>query len=174
MTSATLSLTAFTLSSTLVTLSSTTATLLSTPATLLSTTSTLSMTPMTLSSTVCVTFRTCAVAIRPSSCVSVSSLFNASSISVLPTNFFKYFSANISVNGDTFVQQRLTCSALPNLFCRNRKNAENLHHYRRDCIRHFFIRWHRRVDFETSQKGFDAFENVNKSLLARSNVFCCL
>ena len=155
MTSATLSLTTFTLSSTPATLSSM---------------------PATLLSTVCATFKTCAVAIRASSCVSLSSLFSASSMSVLPTSFFIYFSDSISVNSDIFVEQLLTCSALPNLFCHNRKNAENLDHYRRDCIHHFFIWWHRHrgINFEASQKGFYAFENVNKSVLGCTNIFSCL
>jgi hypothetical protein len=130
-----------------------------------------SMTAFTLPSIVCVTFRTCAVAIRASSCVNLSSLFNASSMSVLPTSFLRYFSENISVDGDDFGSQGLTRSALPDLFRRDCKNAENLNHYRCSCIYHFFIRWHRRVDFKTSKKGFYAFEDVNKSILAGSNIF---
>jgi hypothetical protein len=138
------------------------------------TAATLSSTAFTLSSIVCVTFRTCAVAIRASSCVSLSNLFNASSISVLPTSFLRYFSENISVNGDRFAPQTLTRSALPDLFRCNRKNAENLDHYRCNCIHHFFVRRYRHVDFETSEKGFYAFENVNESVLAGLNIFCCL
>ena len=95
-------------------------------------------------------------------------------MSVLPTSFFKYFPENISVNSDIIVQQRLTRSALPNLFRGSRKNAENLDHYHRDYIRHFFIRWQRRVDFETSKKSFYAFEDVDKSVLASTNIFRCL
>ena len=132
------------------------------------------MTAFTLSSIVCVTLRTCAVAILASSCVNLSSLFNASSMSVLPTSFLRYFSENISVNGDDFEPQGLTRSSLPDLFRRDRKNAENLDHYRCNCIYHFFIRWYRRVDFETSKKGFYAFEDVNKSVLAGANIFSCL
>ena len=138
------------------------------------TAATLSSTAFTLSSIVCVTFRTCAVAIRASSCVSLSSLFNASSMSVFPTSFFRYFSENISVNGDRCESQGLTRSSLPDLLRRNRKDAENLDHYRCNCICHFFIRWYRHVDFETSKKGFYAFEDVNKSILASSNIFSCL
>ena len=133
-----------------------------------------SMTAFTLSSIVCVTFRTCAVAILASSCVNLSSLFNASSMSVLPTSFLRYFSENISVNGDDFEPQGLTRSSLPDLFRRDCKNAENLNHYRCSCIYHFFIRWYRRVYFETSKKGFYAFKDVNKSVLAGANIFSCL
>ena len=156
------------------TLSSTTFTLSSTLATLLSTPTTLSVTSLTLSSTVCVTFRTCAVAIRASSCVSLSSLFNASSISARPINFLRYFSENNSVNGDVFVQQALTRSALFNIFCGNRKNGQDFNHDSRDCIHHFLIRWHRGVDFETSKESFHAFEDVSKSVLARTEIFGCL
>ena len=138
------------------------------------TAATLSSTAFTLSSIVCVTFRTCAVAIRASSCVSLSSLFNASSMSVLPTSFLRYFSKNTSVNCDRFAPQGLTRSALPDLFRRDRKDAENLDHYCCNCIHHFFIRWYRRVDFETSKKGFYAFEDVNKSVLTCANIFSCL
>jgi hypothetical protein len=55
-----------------------------------------------------------------------------------------------------------------------RKNSNNLNHYRRDCIHHFFVRWHRDVDFETSKKSFYAFEYFNQSLLACTNIFSCL
>ena len=65
--------------------------------TLLLTSVTLSSTLFTPSSTQCVTFRTCAVAIRASSCVNLSSLLNASSISLLPISFFRYFSEFMSV-----------------------------------------------------------------------------
>ena len=119
----------------------------------------------------CLTLKTSAAAIRGSSCVKLSSLFNASSTSVLPTSFFRYFSENIHVNSDIFVPQELTRSALLYLFRRNRKNADNLDHYRRDCIYHFSSRWHLGVEFETSKKCFYAFEDVNKIVLACTNIF---
>ncbi|KAF8490937.1 hypothetical protein F5888DRAFT_1738900 [Russula emetica] len=53
--------------------------------------STVFATPFVLSSTLCVTFRFCAATIRASSCVKLSSLFSASSISVRPISFFAYF-----------------------------------------------------------------------------------
>jgi hypothetical protein len=56
------------------------------------TTVTLSAIPLAPSSTVCTTLSTCAVAIRASSCANLSSLFSESSMSVLPTSFFIYFS----------------------------------------------------------------------------------
>jgi hypothetical protein len=49
-------------------------------------------TSVTLLSTVWVRCRICAAAIRASSCVNVSNLFNASSMSFLPTSFLRNFS----------------------------------------------------------------------------------
>src|SRR6266699_2113888 len=97
-----------------------------TAATLSSPAFTLESTLATVSLTLCVAFRTWAVAIRASSCVSLSSLFNAPSIPVLPTNFFKYFSENISVNSDKLVLTGLTCSALLHLLRGNGENREDL------------------------------------------------
>jgi hypothetical protein len=97
-------------SSTPATRSSTPATLSSTPATLSSTTSTLSAISLTSLSMAFVISRSCAEAIRASSCVSLSSLFSASSISLFPIsfliNFFRYFSGNGSINGNLFVTAR--------------------------------------------------------------------
>ncbi|KAI0277643.1 hypothetical protein BGY98DRAFT_978822 [Russula aff. rugulosa BPL654] len=54
-----------------------------TSVTLSSTLATLSATLLTLSPTVCVAFRFCAIPIQASSCVSLSSLFNASSMPIV-------------------------------------------------------------------------------------------
>src|SRR6266403_6379926 len=171
MTSVTLSSTTLTLLSTLATLSSTPATLLSTPATLLSiATATL----LTLSPTVCVAFRFCAIPIQASSRVNLSSLFNASSMSVLPINFFAYFSEHRSVNRYIFVQPILTHSALLDLFCCNPKNRENLDHYLNDHIYHFRGRLHFGVNLQSSENQFDALKNVDKCIFARPNVLDCL
>src|SRR6202789_4526844 len=106
----------------------------------------LSSTPLTLSSTVLATFRTCAAAIRASSCVSLSNLFSASSISVLPNNFIRYFSGNGSVNGNTIIQQRLTRPSLSDLFSRNSKNVEHLHHCFGDYVHHFLVKCRFRIN----------------------------
>ena len=68
--------------------------LISTTLTLSSTLCILSYTLRTLSSTVCIALRPCAAAIRASSCVNLSSRFNASSKSVLPgpAVFLRYLS----------------------------------------------------------------------------------
>ena len=127
------------------------------------------------SMTSCVAFRTCAVAIRASSFVRLSSLFNASSISpVLPTSFFRYFSKQFSAGNDTIIQECLTRTALPNLLGSNTKNREHLHHNLYDYIRHFGCWSHLGVDFETSEEVFDALKDVDKSVLACMNVYSCL
>ena len=64
--------------------------------------STRSVSPLTLSSTACVVLRFSAIVIQDCSCVSLSSLFSASSISVLPISLFPYFSEQPSVTtGET-------------------------------------------------------------------------
>ena len=73
-----------------------------------------------------------------------------------------------------FYSKELTRSALPDLFRRNRQDAEHLDQDGRDCIRHFLIWWHLGVDFETSKKGFYSFEDVDESVLARTDIFNCL
>ena len=46
--------------------------------------------------TMCVSFKVSATAIRASSCVNLSNLFNASSMSFLPTSFLTFFWTQIS------------------------------------------------------------------------------
>jgi hypothetical protein len=130
--------------------------------------------PWTLSSTVLATFRTCAAAIRASSCVSLSSLFSASSMSVLPISFFRYFSVNSSVNGNTIIQQQLTRPSLSDLFSCNSNNVEDFHHYFRDCIHHFLVKCRFRVNLESLEKCFYTLEDLKKSVLARANILGCL
>ena len=141
-------------------------TLASTPFTASLTSSTLSTTPFILSSTVYVTFRFSAMAIRASSCVNLSNFFSASSISVLPVNLFRYFSEKHLVNDAIFAQISLTRSALLDLLRRNPKNREDLHHDFHHHIHHFGSWWNLRVDFETPEKVFDPFEDVNESICA--------
>ena len=73
-----------------------------TSSTLSSTLATLLSTASTLSSIICVALRTSAVAIRASSCVNLSKLFSASSMSVLPISLFPNFSKHPSVNAEIF------------------------------------------------------------------------
>jgi hypothetical protein len=95
--------------------------------------------PLTLLSIVFATFSNCAAAIRASSCVNRSSLFSASSTSLFPISFFRYFSGNGCVSGDLFVKETLTCSVLLHFFCRNPDEVQDFDQYCGDCVHHFFI-----------------------------------
>ena len=80
-------------------------------------------------------FRFSAAANLASSCVSLSSLFSASSISVLPTSLFSKCSEQRSVS-DVFINKLLTRPAKLYLLRRNRENGENLYHYLNGYIPH--------------------------------------
>src|SRR5260221_1229762 len=136
--------------------------------------STLASTPFTLSSAVCVALRFCAMTIRASSFVSLSSFFNASTKSVLPANLFRYFSGYFPVNDGMFVYDLLTCPALPDLLCRNPKNEKNFYHDLYHHVHHFRCRWQRSVNFETMEEVFDTFEYINEGFLARAHVISFL
>jgi hypothetical protein len=140
----------------------------------LSTPSMLSAIPWTLSSTVLATLRTCAAAIRASSCVSLSSLFSASSISVLPISFFRYFSENGSINGNAIIQRQLTHPSLSDLFSCNSKDVQDLHHRFGDYIHHFLVKCRFRINLESLEKSFYALKDLKKSVLARTNILGCL
>jgi len=139
----------------------------------LSTTSMLSAIPPALLSIVFVTFGSCAAAIR-ASCVSLSSLFSASSISFFPISFFRYFSANGFVSGNLFVKEGLTRSALLDFFCCNSNKVEDLDHYYLDCVHYSLIWCHFSVYVQTSEKCLNALEHVEKSVLVRADVLSCL
>src|ERR1700679_3559439 len=57
--------------------------------------------------------RTCAAAIRASSCASLSGLISASSISVLPINFLESFLKTVLSMATHLYSSDLLCSALP-------------------------------------------------------------
>jgi hypothetical protein len=150
------------------------ATLSSMPATLLSTLIMLFAIPSTLSSTVLATFRISAAAIRASSCVSRSSLFNTSSISVLPISFFRYFSGNCSVNGNVIIQRQLTHPSLPDLFGCNSKHVQNFHQYFCDYIYHFLVKCSFSVNLQSLEECFYALEDLKKCVLTCVNIIGCL
>src|SRR5216684_2640635 len=158
MTAAILSSTPFTPSSTPFTWKWTSFIRSSIPATLISTLIILSSIPWTLSSMILATFKTCAAVIRASSCVSQSSLFSASSISLLPISLFRYFSEKGSVNGYIFGQQQLTRPSLSDLFRCNSEDVEDLNHYFRGNIHHFLVKCCFSVELKSLKKGFYAFE----------------
>jgi hypothetical protein len=130
--------------------------------------------PWTLSSTVLATLRTCAAAIRASSCVSLSNLFSASSISVLPISFFRYFSESDSVNGNIIIQRQLTYPSLSDPFSCNSKDVQDLHHCFGDYVHHFLVECRFRVNFESLEEAFYALEHLKKSILACANILGCL
>ena len=72
------------------------------------------------------------------------------------------------------LDELLTRSPLLNLLHRDPKNTEDLYHYLDDYMRHFRRRWHLRVNFETSEKAFEAFEDVDKSVFAFTNILSYL
>ena len=138
------------------------------------TTATLSSTRPTLSSTVCVASRTCAVTIRTSSFVSLSSLFNASSISVFPISLFIYFS-------EKFINQQrpgctgiLTHTTLLYLLRSHPKNGKHLDHNLYNNIYQFRWRRHPSVDFKALEECLHALEDVDESVLACANIYGCL
>ncbi len=142
--------------------------------------SAISATPLTLpaSSTACVAFRTCAAAILPSSCVSLSNRFNPSSTSVqlslFLNSFLRYFSENRSVSDHTSVQQTLTHPALLNFICCNSKNIQDFGHYFRDYIHHSFIQCRFSVDLQSSEKHSKTLQDFKKSVFTCTHILSCL
>jgi hypothetical protein len=66
--------------------------------------------------------------------------------------------------------QRLTRSALLDLFRCNRKNTKDLHQNVHGDIHHFGRRWHLGVGFKTSEKFLYALEEVDEGVLAGANI----
>jgi len=123
--------------------------------------------------------RSCAEAIRASSCVSLSSFFSASSMSLFPISFFisffTYFSENRSINVIFFwSQQGLTYSTLFHFFCSDGENVKNFNYYCRDRVQHSLIWRHFSVYVQTSEKCFYALEHLEECVLVRANVLSCL
>src|SRR6266699_5904509 len=127
---------------------------------------TLSSTALTLSSTACVASRFSAMAIRDSSCVSLSSLFSASSISVFPISLFPYFSGHSFSRGRHTHTKLLTDSALLHLLSRNPEDRGNFDHYLNVRVHHFRGRPHLCVDLYTLETTFNAPKDVYKCFVA--------
>ena len=68
----------------------------------------------------------------------------------------------------------LTQPALPDLFCRNPQNRENLGHDLNDRVHHLHRRRQFCIDFEASKEHFDPLKDVDKNVLARPSVLSCL
>ena len=72
------------------------------------------------------------------------------------------------------VRELLTHSALFYLLCCNPKDGKDFSHDLNNHVHHFRRQRHFCVHFKPPEKHFDALKNVQKSFLARSNVFRCL
>ena len=72
------------------------------------------------------------------------------------------------------MHQILTYSTLLDFLCCDPENRENLDHYLNDYVHHFRGRLRFCVDLETSEKHLNPFKDVDKCVLARSNIFSCL
>jgi hypothetical protein len=93
---------------------------------------------------------------------------------VLPISLFAYFSSHCSINSEVIVHRVLTYLALFDFLRYDPKNRENLNHYLNDNVHHFRGRSHFCVDLETSEKHLNPFKDVDKCILARSNIFSSL
>src|SRR6266436_4860508 len=136
--------------------------------------STLFSTSLTLSLTICVPCRTCAVTIRISSFVSLSSPFSASSMSPFPSSFFKYFSGSFLINTNPVTQELLTHTPLLHLLRGNPKNRKHLHHYLHNDINHLRWRRHSSVQFKTLEEIFHTLEDIDEIVLVCTNIYSCL
>ena len=85
-----------------------------------------------------------------------------------------YFSGHRSVGRDVFVYEQLTCPALLHLLRRDRQDAKDLNHDLSDYVHHFRCRPHLSIVFKASEEILYAFEDVDESVLARSNILDCL
>ena len=85
-----------------------------------------------------------------------------------------YFSGRHLVGCDVFVYEQLTRPALLDLLCRNRQNRKDLNHDLSDYAHHFRCRRHLSIIFKASKKILYAFEDVDESVLACSNILECL
>jgi hypothetical protein len=134
---------------------------------------------ITLSSTLlpalCVAFNPCAATIRTSSFVRLSNLRKASSISVLPTSFFKNVSGKmVNPERPSLSKHQLTSFALLNLFCRDGENGKYFDHDFHHNVRHSYGRWNLDINFKSSEAVLDAFEEVDKYVLVGTNSGGCL
>jgi hypothetical protein len=131
------------------------------------------MTSVNLSCKLRMSLMFCAMAIQASSRVKKSSLFNASSMSVLPISLFIHFSERPSVHCHTIGRGLLTHWGSLYLLRCDPKNTYNLDHYPNDHTHHFrqprFC-----IDLQTHKKHFNAFKDVHKRVLTCPDILSCL
>jgi hypothetical protein len=74
----------------------------------------------------------------------------------------------------TLPRDRLTPPSFSDLLRRNSQDPKNFSQYLRNQVLHRFGWFNLNVDLETSEKGFDSVEKINKGVLARAYIFGCL
>ena len=103
---------------------------------------------------------------RTSSCVNLSNRLRASSISVFPNSFFRYFSDQPSVEPiPIHAYGKLTRSSLSYLLCSDSENIQYFHHNLHDDVRHCRRRWDLRIRLQTFEEVLDALKNVDEGVL---------
>ena len=100
------------------------------------------------------------------SSLSLSNLSSASSVSLIPTSFFRFLSEQPPVHCRMGLDELLIRCPLLYLLRRDPKNTEDVYHYLGDYMRHCRRRWHFSVNFGASERAFEAFEDVDKSVFA--------
>jgi hypothetical protein len=72
------------------------------------------------------------------------------------------------------VHEELTRSTLFDFLCHNCKNSDHLRHDFHNYIHHFRRRRYLNVDLETMEEIFHAREDINESVLTRTDILCRL
>ena len=66
--------------------------------------------------------------------------------------------------------EKLTCSSLLYLLCRDSENIQNFHHYLNNDIRHCLAWSDCRVGLQTFEKVLDTFKDIDQGFLRRSDI----
>src|SRR6266702_5862442 len=116
------------------------------------------------------------MAIRTSSCIRLSNLFNASSRSVLPSSFLKYIPDRIweSSSVKHILRKQLTCSLSLHLLRRDGKDREYLSQDLHKYPRHFGGQRNLSISPKTPKETLDAPKEFDERIVACSHIFCRL
>src|SRR6267142_1947546 len=121
------------------------------------------------------TMRVSAAVLRASSSVSRSSLCSTASTSFSPKSFFTNFTVLCTVKRGVWEGGLgLTWSLLLDLLGHQSKSGENFHQYLNDDFGHCPSRRESGINFKTVQEVFDRLEQINKSIVGRTDVLGCL
>ena len=119
--------------------------------------------------------RSCAAAIRTSSCVNLSNRLRASPISVFPNSFFRYLSdQQLAKPIQKQAYGKLTRSPVLYLLRRSAQNIQDFNHDLDNDIRHCLAWSNLRIGLQTFEKVLDTFKNVDHGLLRRIYILHCL